>query len=87
MARRPFITGEMIMKTLDVITFILLVVGGLNWGLVGVFNYNLVGAITGGDLSTAARVIYCLVALSAIYELLALRFITRRWRFGRYVTT
>jgi uncharacterized membrane protein YuzA (DUF378 family) len=75
------------MKTLDVITFILLVIGGLNWGLVGLFNFNLVGAITGGDLSTGARVIYGLVALSAIYELLSLRFITRRWRFGRYIPT
>jgi uncharacterized membrane protein YuzA (DUF378 family) len=75
------------MKALDVITFILLVVGGLNWGLVGLFNFDLVAAICGGQQTTLARVIYCLVGLSAVYEVLALRFIGRRWRWGRYVTT
>lgn len=75
------------MKTLDVITFILLVIGGLNWGLVGLFNINLVAMIFGGDTNTVARTIYALVGLSAIYEVLALPFIGRRWRMGRYVTT
>ena len=48
------------------IALILLVVGGLNWGLIGFFNWNLVEAIF-GDMTTLARVVYSLVGLSAIY--------------------
>lgn len=48
------------------IALILLVVGGLNWGLVGVFKWDLVAAIF-GDLSIVSRVVYTLVGLSAVY--------------------
>lgn len=78
------------MKTFDVITFILLVVGGLNWGLVGLFNIDLVAGIFGSADSLGARIVYTLVGLSALYELLAVRAITRRWGgYGgrRYATT
>ena len=56
------------MKVFDVIAWILLIVGGLNWGLVAL-NYNLVDALfgTGTDLS---RIIYGLVGISAIYGLI-----------------
>ena len=47
------------------IGFILLIVGGLNWGLVGLFKFDLVAAIF-GELSVLARIIYTLVGLSAI---------------------
>lgn len=53
------------MKTLNLIALILLVVGGLNWGLVGLFNFDLVAALLGA-MSTLARVVYTLVGLSAI---------------------
>lgn len=56
------------MKAVHVISFILLVVGGLNWGLVGVNNYNLVDSVLGAG-STAAMVVYVLVGLSAIFEI------------------
>jgi len=49
------------------IAFILLVIGGINWGLVGAFDYNLVGKIF-GDGSSISTVIYVLVGLSAIFE-------------------
>ena len=49
------------------VAFILLVVGGLNWGLVGLFNYNLVSMIFGTGMLT--NVIYDLVGLSAIYAI------------------
>jgi len=52
----------------DWITFILLVVGGLNWGLVGFFNFDLVAAIF-GEMSILSRVVYIVVALSGIYLL------------------
>lgn len=53
------------MKILHIIAFILLVIGGLNWGLTA-FNYNVVEIVLGAS-STATRAIYILVALSAIY--------------------
>ena len=53
------------MKALHTVAFILLVVGGLNWLLVG-FNWNLVDAIFGMD-STISKIVYVLVGLSAIY--------------------
>lgn len=45
---------------------ILVLVGALNWGLVGIFNYDLVASIFGA-MSTVSRVIYTLVGVSAIY--------------------
>ena len=53
------------MKIVNLIALILLVVGGLNWGLVGLFNFDLV-AILLGTMSVLARVVYALVGLSAI---------------------
>lgn len=50
----------------DWIALILVIVGGLNWGLVGLFNYNLVDAIFGMG-SAISRIIYILVALAALY--------------------
>lgn len=51
---------------LDWIVVILLVIGGLNWGLVGIFNFDLVAKIF-GDFSVMSRVVYTLVGVSAIY--------------------
>jgi uncharacterized protein len=66
------------MKSIDVIAAVLLVVGGLNWGLVGLFNFDLVAAIF-GEMSALSRVVYTLVGLSAVYQGLGLRSIQRRW--------
>ena len=52
-------------KGMHMITFILLVIGGLNWGLVGLFNFNVVEILGSG----IARIVYILVGLSAIYIL------------------
>ena len=54
-------------KTVHMITFILLIVGGLNWLLVGAFDMNLVTKFLGDG--TAAKAVYILVGLSAVYEL------------------
>jgi hypothetical protein len=51
------------------IALALVIIGGLNWGLVGLFDYNLIGMILGGDMSTLSRVVYDLVGLSALYML------------------
>ena len=58
------------MKHLHKVTFLLLVVGGLNWGLVGFFNYNLVTALIGHS-PTVEQIVYVLVGLSALYELVS----------------
>ena len=56
------------LNTLDWIALILLVVGGLNWLLVGLFSFDLVAYIF-GYMTTVARVVYALVGVSAIYTL------------------
>ena len=66
------------MKTVDVVVWTLLVIGGLNWGLVGVLNFDLVAAIF-GDMSILSRIIYSLVGLSAVYVILAIKVIWKRW--------
>ncbi|MBP9695264.1 MAG: DUF378 domain-containing protein [Candidatus Magasanikbacteria bacterium] len=53
-------------KTLHMIAFLLLIVGGLNWLLVGLFGWD-VGQIFGGQDAMISRVVYVLVGLSAIY--------------------
>ncbi|MFA7254222.1 MAG: DUF378 domain-containing protein [Patescibacteria group bacterium] len=58
------------MNALDWIALVLVIVGGLNWGLVGFFDFDLVAAIF-GEMSTVARIVYDLVGLSAIYMLVA----------------
>jgi uncharacterized membrane protein YuzA (DUF378 family) len=59
------------MKFLNILTLALVIVGGLNWGLVGLFSFDLVGAIF-GDGSVLARIVYTLVGLSAAWQLLPL---------------
>jgi hypothetical protein len=59
------------MKTLNLITLILLIVGGLNWGLVGLFNFDLVAALF-GEGSLLSRIVYSLVGLSAVWQLVPL---------------
>ena len=56
------------MNVLDWIAYVLLVVGGLNWGLVGAFNLDLVQKIL-GSIPILARIVYILVGLSAIYAI------------------
>ena len=55
------------MSAMEWIAYVLVVIGGLNWGLVGFFNYNLVDSITGGAGSMIGRVIYGLVGLAALW--------------------
>ena len=56
------------MDGLDQITLVLLVIGGLNWLLVGLFDFDLVAAVF-GDMSAGARLIYTLVGISALIVL------------------
>ncbi len=60
------------LKALDWIALILLIVGGLNWGLVGILNLDLVAAIFGA-MSVISRIVYTLVGISAIYIIIILK--------------
>lgn len=55
------------MKTLNMIALTLLILGGLNWFMVGLFKYDLVAGIFGGQTSGLSRFIYIIVGLCAIY--------------------
>lgn len=56
------------MKVMDLLATILLVVGGLNWGLWGVLEFDLVATIFGGNTALLAKVVYAVVGLAAIYR-------------------
>ena len=55
------------MKILGRIALILNIIGGINWGLIGLFKFDLVAWICGGQDAVLARIIYALVGLAAIY--------------------
>ncbi len=59
---------EKVMRVINLLTQILLIVGGLNWGLVGLLSFDLVAALF-GEMSTLSRVIYALVGLSALWQI------------------
>ncbi len=56
-------------KSLDSIALILLIIGGVNWLLVGLLQFDLVASIFGGQDALLARIVYILVGLSALYSL------------------
>ncbi len=64
------------MKAINIIAMILLIVGGLNWGLVGLFDVDLVAAIF-GEGSGLARAVYVIVGVAALWGLYLLGPVTR----------
>lgn len=67
------------MKVLNSIALFLLVIGGLNWGLVGLFHFDLVAALFGGSLgprSGFSNLVYILVGLAALYGIYLFRPLT-----------
>ena len=60
------------MKTLNFVTLALLIVGGLNWGLVGAARFDLVATLFGGQDALLARVVYIVVGVSALWQIGAL---------------
>ena len=54
------------LRGLDLAAIILIVIGGLNWGLVGLFGFDLVAAIF-GPMSILSRIVYILVGIAAVY--------------------
>ena len=71
------------MRNLDVAAAALVIIGALNWGLVGVLHFDLVAALFGmrfGETSTASTVVYSLVGLAGLYQALTWKAIQRRWQ-------
>lgn len=60
------------MRAMNVITLLLIVIAGLNWLLVGLFQFDLVAAIFGGQTAVLSRIIYIAVGLAALWQLMPL---------------
>lgn len=59
------------MRIVNFVTLLLLIVGGVNWGLVGLFGFDLVAALF-GEMSPLSRIVYSLVGLSALFQIVPL---------------
>ena len=66
------------MKTFDVLAAVLVVVGAANWGLVGLFQFDLVATLF-GDASVLSRIVYSLVGVAGLFQAMQWKAIQRRW--------
>ena len=66
------------MRNLDVVVAILLVIGGLNWGMVGLLDFDLVSYLFSG-YPVVQNTVYILGGLSAVYQVVSLKAIQARW--------
>ena len=55
----------------NLIAYIILIIGGLNWGLVGIFDWNLVGAIFGGTRAVGSIIVYCIILVAALWLIIS----------------
>lgn len=53
---------------MDMLALVLVIIGAINWGLIGLFKFDLVGALFGGQTSVLSRIIFGLVGLAGIYS-------------------
>jgi len=67
-----------LMKVIDLMAGILLAVGGLNWGFIAFFEFDMVAWVF-GSMSVWTRLIYALVGFGAIYDIVFYKIIQRRW--------
>jgi uncharacterized protein len=78
------------MKKLDILAAVLVVVGGLNWGLVAISEFDLVATLVGlefGETNGASRLVYGLVGAAAAYQIAQQHAIRRRWSRDPRVAT
>jgi len=54
---------------MDMLALLLVIIGALNWGLIGLFNFDLVAALFGGQTSFLSRIVYSLVGLAGLYSI------------------
>ena len=59
------------MRIINIIAYILVIVGAVNWGLFGLFNFNLVSSIFSGARTMGSVIVYTLIALSALWLILS----------------
>lgn len=70
------------MRTIDILVAVLLVIGGVNWGLVALADFDLVAMLFGmsfGATSSISKIVYGLVGLSALYQVFFIKQIQDRW--------
>jgi uncharacterized membrane protein YuzA (DUF378 family) len=78
------------MKALDILATILVIVGALNWGLVGLARFDLVAMLFGmqfGEVSFLTAVVYALVGIAGIYEVFGWKAMQRRWQHASAAST
>jgi uncharacterized membrane protein YuzA (DUF378 family) len=76
-------------KKLDILAAVLVIVGGLNWGLIAIAEFDLVAALVGldfGETNAISRIVYGLVGLAAAYQIAQQAAIRRRWSAQSTVT-
>jgi uncharacterized membrane protein YuzA (DUF378 family) len=66
------------LKFIDCVVGALVLIGALNWGLVGLFGLDLVATIF-GEMTILTRIVYIVVGLAALYDILMLKSIWKRW--------
>ncbi len=69
---------EEMMKSVDVITLFLVVVGALNWGLLGIFSFDLFATVF-GPMTVLTRIVYTLIGVAGIYQLSQFKIMHSRW--------
>lgn len=57
------------MSTIDNIALVLVIIGALNWGCIGLFGFDVVAAIFGGQMSVMSRIIYSLVGIAGLWSI------------------
>ncbi len=57
------------MRTLQILALVLVIIGAINWGLIGLFDFNLVALIFGGAESMLTKIIYILVGISGLLSI------------------
>ncbi len=55
----------------NIIAYILVLLGAVNWGLVGIFDWNLVGAIFGGTRAVGSIIVYCIILVAALWLIIS----------------
>jgi uncharacterized membrane protein YuzA (DUF378 family) len=78
------------MKKLDILAAVLVAVGGINWGLIAVAEFDLVAALFGltfGETNAASRTVYGLIGAAAVYQVAQQHAIRRRWSRDPRVST
>ncbi|MFK0386339.1 DUF378 domain-containing protein [Agrobacterium sp. NPDC090273] len=66
------------MRTLNAITLLLIVIGGLDWLLIGLFQFDPIGLLLGGSGAILARIAYTLIGVSALWQLLPIFGVVQR---------